>query len=256
MTAPKPVIEPAPSDTTSRMSRKSVLGLMLGAFSIFTGAAVPPAAAQPVPPDLAVSNLTLKGELNRGGRVQLEVTVNATGKFPKSTRQVTYAFQLCRQKQCTGVATATVPYTPGSATVIQTEWQSITPWLPPDSSPDQLMVFVKDSGIQEDFANNEQWIDVSVGALPKAPYAYVKFNAREIDGLNASKLTKVSRDKCLLACSASVSCKSVDYAPKTKACYLQNLNRQEVGKAYKKSSKYDHYARPCRLDESTKKCST
>lgn len=231
--------------------------MMLGAFSIFVGAAVPPAAAQPVAPDLAVSNLTLRGEFNRGGRVQLEVTVNATGEFPKGTRQLTYAFQLCRQKNCTGVVIAKAPYTPGAATVIQTAWMSITPWLPHEGPPpDQLMVFVKDSAIQEDFANNELWIDVSTGALPKAPYAYVKFNDREIDGMNAAKLTKVSRDACLLACSARHTCKSVDYAPKTKACYLQDWHRKEVGKAYKKSSKYDHYARPCRLDESTTQCNT
>lgn len=240
------------------MSRKPVLGMTFGAFFVLTATAVPPAAAQLSPPDLAVSNLTLKGELNRGGRVQFEVTVTATGKFPKGgTRQVTYAFQFCRQKSCTGVVLGKASYTPGTATVIQSEWMAILPWLPNWSpGPDEIMVFVKDAEIQEDFANNELWTSASIGALPKAPYAYVKFNDREIDGLNASKLSKVSRDACLLACSQSFSCKSVDYAPKTKACYLQNVNRQEAGKAYKKSSKYDHYARPCRLDESTKSCNT
>jgi hypothetical protein len=237
-----------------------LVGLCLFACVLSASAALPRASAQagpPALPDLAVSNLTFHGELNPGGRIQFEATVSSTGKFPKGQRQLTYAFQLCRQKQCTGVAHGTVMYTPGAATPIKTPWQSITPWLPKAGTPpDELMVFVKDKGLQEDFANNEQWIAVSVGALPKAPYAYEKFDDREIDGKNAAKLSKVSRDACLLACSADFSCKSVDYAPKTKTCYLQNFHRKEVGKAYKKSKKYDHYARPCRLNDSPNLCST
>jgi hypothetical protein len=233
--------------------------MISGVFLIFSGTATPPAAAQPVAPDLAVTNLKLNGDFNRGGRVQFEVTVNASGNFPQGTRQLQYVFQVCRDKSpnCVGVATAIIPYTPGTATQIQSNWLAITPYLPHGASPpNKLMVFVKDSAINEDFANNELWIDISVGQLPKAPYQFVKFAHREIDGQNASKLTKVSRDACLLACVTDFQCKSVDYAPKTKACYLQNVHRKQVGKAYKKSSKYDHYARPCRLDESTTQCNT
>jgi hypothetical protein len=232
----------------------------VGVLALFSSALALPAGAQTTSPDLAVSNLTLKGDFNPGGRVQFEATVNVSGKFTAGTRSLVYAFQLCRanKQACVGVAHGTVFYTPSTATQvsIQTTWQSITPFLPPGAAPAQLMVFVKDPAMQEDFANNEQWMNVSVGELPKAPHQYVKFGKREIDGLNSSKLAKVSLDKCLLACSADSYCKSVDYAPKTKACYLQHKHREEVGKKYKKSSKYDHYARPCRLDESTKQCNT
>lgn len=231
--------------------------------AILTGAAAPPALAQPVPAgpaDLSVSNLTLNGEFNPGGRVQFGVTVNATGKFPKADRQLTYAFQVCREQSsatCTGVATGVVKYTPGSVTKIVADWKRITPWLPAGGTPPtRIMVFVKDQALQEDFANNEQWSPVSVGTLPRAPYAYQKFDDREIDKHNSAKLSKVSRDACLLACSADSLCKSVDYAPKTKTCYLQHVHRKDVGGAYIKSSKYDHYARPCQLDDSPQKCGT
>lgn len=227
------------------------------------GASVSPAGAQPVPPsppDISVSNLRLNGELNPGGRAQFEATITSTGKFPKGERQLTFAFQICRgqgQGACTSVVAGTTTYLPGTVTQLRTDWKAMTPWLPKEGQPPtHVMVFARDQTVQEDFANNEQWMPVSVGVLPQAPYGYVKFNDREIDKKNHAKLTKVSRDACLLACSADTFCKSVDYAPSTKTCYTQHFHRKEVGGAYKKSSKYDHYARPCRLDESAKSCST
>lgn len=237
--------------------------VFLGLGILATGASLRPAEAQagpPEPTDLAVSNLTLKGDFNPGGRIQLEATVTSKGKLPAGERRIDFAFQICTEKssaKCTGVAHGSVTYTANSVTTIRSDWKLITPWLPKDGpSPTFVMVFVKDKAVQEDFANNEQWIPVSLGTLPKAPHGYAKFAKREIDKRNHAKLKKVSRDACLLACSADPHCKSVDYAPSTDTCYLQHVHREEVGSAYKKSTKYDHYARPCRLDDSAQHCNT
>ncbi len=241
--------------------------VLLGAGVLSASAGAPRVMAQTVPaapplaPDLAVTGLKLNGEFNPGGRVQLEATVTALGHFPGKSHQLEYAFQFCREKVCTGVVKGLATFTPGATTLIQTDWISVDPWVGKSFAGEvvkytQLMVFVKDPKVQENFANNEQSVPVSAGELPKAPYAYVKFSDREIDKQNAAKLKGVSRDACLLACSADRLCKSVDYAPKTDTCYTQHVHRQQVGKAYKKSAKYDHYARPCQLDDSPKKCST
>ncbi len=246
-------------------ARQSLFLLSVAATGVF----VPSADAQPSSPapfDIAVSNLVLHGEFNPGGRVQVEVTVTATGQGSHELDRLDYAFQLCSEKVqggCTAVEAKSLTVPPASVTKIRSAWIDVTPWLPKDSAEfgkamqwTHLEAFVKHPKVQEDFSNNAQRIPVAVGTLPQAPYAYAKFSDREIDGKNHAKLTGVSRDACLRACSADPHCKSVDYAPSKDTCYTQHFHRNEVGSAYKKSKKYDHYARPCRLSDSRDRCDT